>query len=89
MGAEDGNRIARCQRNRWPVAIHVLSFRRASGRVDPGDNPITMSKMLIPGLMALLSISCSCRPGAEGAGAPAATVATDAKAELVLDKAPT
>jgi hypothetical protein len=48
-----------------------------------------MSKMLIPGLLALLSISCSCQPGADGAGAPAATVATDAKAELVLDKAPT
>lgn len=48
-----------------------------------------MSKMLIPALLGLLSISCSCQPGADGAGAPLATVATDAKAELILDKAPT
>lgn len=47
-----------------------------------------MSKILIPGLLALLSLSCSCRPGAEGSGAPLATIATDAKAELILDKVP-
>ncbi|MEY4674255.1 MAG: hypothetical protein RL148_2039 [Planctomycetota bacterium] len=48
-----------------------------------------MSKILVPGLLSLLFVTCSCQPGAEGAGAPLATVATDAKAELILDKAPT
>lgn len=73
------------------VVVHMpAGILRAPPRVlSIRARNTSMSKLLVPALWAMLSISCSCQPGAEGAGAPQATVATDAKAEFILDKAPT